>query len=75
MVPKMMTGAEVGDLLRVSGETVYRLAAQGELPAQKIGRVWRFPRHPIDELALQKLNPVPGNTVADENAVPADARE
>jgi len=38
----MLTIAEVASLLRVSPDTVYRLAASGELPGRKIGRVWRF---------------------------------
>ena len=37
-----LTIADVARLLRVSPDTVYRLAASGELPGRKIGRVWRF---------------------------------
>ena len=49
MKPKMMTGAEVADLLRVSLDTVYRLAARGELPGLKFGRLWRFSESDIEE--------------------------
>lgn len=50
----MMTGSEVASLLRVSLATVYRLAARGGLPAQKVGRVWRFQRDAIEEFTLKK---------------------
>ena len=49
MEPKTMTGAEVAELLRVSLDTVYRLAARGELPGWKFGRVWRFSKRAIEE--------------------------
>ena len=44
---KLLTVEEVMDLLRMSRDTVYRLAARGQLPGRKIGRAWRFP---ADEL-------------------------
>jgi two-component system sensor histidine kinase BarA len=47
MAPKALTVAEVAHLLGVSPDTVYRLAAAGELPGRKIGRIWRFSRDAI----------------------------
>ena len=49
MPPNVLTGHEVAKLLRVSRDTVYRLAARGELPGRKIGRIWRFPKDAIQE--------------------------
>ena len=72
---KMMTGEEVADLLRVSRETIYRLAARGELPAQKVGRVWRFPRHAIEEFALQRPDPVPSDAESDHRATHANTEK
>ena len=55
MEPKMLTGAEVAELLRVSCDTVYRLAAQGELPGRKFGRLRRSSRCAIEE-CLRRRN-------------------
>ncbi|MGD8452831.1 MAG: helix-turn-helix domain-containing protein [Phycisphaerae bacterium] len=57
----MMTGSEVAGLLRVSLATVYRLAARGELPAHKVGRVWRFQREAIANFALKSPGPSSGD--------------
>lgn len=42
MIPYVLKVNEVAQLLRVSTETVYRLAQKGELRGRKIGRIWRF---------------------------------
>ena len=39
--PKLMTVAEIAAMLRVSKMTVGRLIHSGELPAKRIGRVYR----------------------------------
>lgn len=54
MLPHVLTGKEVARLLRVSRDTVYRLAARGELPGRKIGRIWRFQRRSIEEYLSQQ---------------------
>jgi excisionase family DNA binding protein len=45
-----MTAREVADLMSMPVSTVYRLARQGELPAQRLGRAWRFLRPRIEDL-------------------------
>ncbi|MBU0639981.1 MAG: helix-turn-helix domain-containing protein [Planctomycetes bacterium] len=47
--PDVLTVGEVAAFMRVSRETVYRLATRGELPGRKIGRIWRFPKGAIQE--------------------------
>ncbi len=39
---EMLTVEQVARLLQVSQDTIYRLAARGELPGRKIGNLWRF---------------------------------
>ncbi|GAB4232750.1 MAG: hypothetical protein OHK0028_08310 [Deltaproteobacteria bacterium] len=39
---------EVADYLRLSKDTVYRLANSGKLPASKVGNQWRFRRGDVD---------------------------
>ena len=47
--PDVLTVGEVAAFMRVSRETIYRLAARGELPGRKIGRIWRFPKKAIQK--------------------------
>ena len=46
----VMTAREVADLLSMPVSTVYHLARQGDLPARRLGRTWRFLRPRIEEL-------------------------
>ncbi len=52
--PDVLTVGEVAGFMRVSRETVYRLAARGELPGRKIGRIWRFPKEAIREYLWER---------------------
>ena len=70
----MMTGAEVAELLRVSLATVYRLAARGELPAKKVGRVWRFQRDAVEEFTLHRLDPAGGKATRACERISANAK-
>jgi PTS system nitrogen regulatory IIA component len=44
----LMTTKELADYLRVNERTVLKLAAQGELPAARLGNQWRFRRAVVD---------------------------
>jgi excisionase family DNA binding protein len=46
----VMTAAEVSELLQIPVSTVYYLARQGQLPASRLGRAWRFLRPRLEEL-------------------------
>ncbi len=39
---KIVTAKEVGQYLKLSESTIYKLAATGEIPGFKIGDSWRF---------------------------------
>jgi len=43
-----MTLEEVADYLRLSNDTVYRMANTGTIPASKVGNQWRFRREDVD---------------------------
>jgi len=45
----LMTLAEVAAYLRLSKDTVYRMASSGRLPASKVGSQWRFRRGDVDK--------------------------
>lgn len=38
----IVTAKELGQYLKLSESTIYKLAAEGELPGFKIGDSWRF---------------------------------
>lgn len=44
-----MTLEEVAQYLKVSKDSIYRLAQKGKMPAYKIGNLWRFKKEEIDE--------------------------
>jgi excisionase family DNA binding protein len=46
----LLTAVQVGDLLGIDQSTVYRMAADGRLPAVKVGRQWRFPAGVVQDL-------------------------
>ena len=45
----LMTLEEVAAYLRLSKDTVYRMAQNGKIPAAKVGAQWRFQRQEVDE--------------------------
>lgn len=53
---RWMTLEEVAQYLQVSKDSVYRLAQRGEIPASKLGNLWRFKRQDIDEWMKSKIN-------------------
>ena len=65
MQHQMLTPLEVADLLQVSRDTVYRLAALGELPGRKVARVWRFPREDVDRYMHKSFDSIRENPCDD----------
>jgi excisionase family DNA binding protein len=47
---KIVTAKEVGQYLKLSESTIYKLAASGEIPGFKIGDSWRFDMEEIFSL-------------------------
>ena len=54
---EILTSEEASELLKVSNKTVLRLARDGALPAQKIGRAWRFCRSELVSYVAQRQEP------------------
>jgi len=44
----VMTVEETAKYLRIPRSTVYKLAQEGRIPCQKVGKHWRFRRQTID---------------------------
>jgi len=62
-MPDLLTAREVAAYLRLNPATVYRLAQAGEIPAVKVGRVWRFSRALLDEWLDRRMW---GNAMGEE---------
>jgi excisionase family DNA binding protein len=44
----VLTIDELADYLKISKSTLYKLAQEGRVPGQKVGRHWRFRKETID---------------------------
>jgi len=51
---KLLTAEEISTELRIPKSTLYKLCNDGQIPAAKIGKHWRFDRAKVDQwLAAQ----------------------
>ncbi len=48
-VTRIMNVDEVARYLGVVPDTIYRKARRGEIPAVKMGKMWRFPKETLDK--------------------------
>ena len=44
----VLTIDEMAEYLKIAKSTLYKLAQEGRIPAQKVGRHWRFRKAAID---------------------------
>ena len=61
-IPEILTVDEAAELLRIPRSTVYKLAQLGKIPAQKVGRHWRFHRDTL-------VDWIAGKSLREENNV------
>ena len=47
-VKDVLTVSEAADYLRIPKSSVYKLAQEGRIPCQKVGRHWRFHRKTLE---------------------------
>ena len=47
-LPEIMTIGETAQYLRISSSSLYKLAQDGRIPCQKVGRHWRFRKQALD---------------------------
>jgi excisionase family DNA binding protein len=52
----ILTVDEAAELLKIPRSSVYKLAQQGKIPAQKVGRHWRFHRATLLKWIAGELN-------------------
>ena len=63
---KIMTIDEIASYLRIPRSSVYKLAQEGKIPAQKVGKHWRFHRDTIELWMSNQLDDFP-NAAEDED--------
>jgi len=52
----IVTARELGQYLKLSGSTIYKLASGGELPGFKVGDSWRFDMDEIAKVVRRKMD-------------------
>ena len=56
-LPEILTIVEAAQYLRISLSSLYKLAQDGRIPAQKVGKHWRFHKQTLTEwIAAGNLN-------------------
>jgi excisionase family DNA binding protein len=50
----VLTIDELAEYLRISKSTLYKLALEGSIPCQKVGKHWRFHKVTVDEWLRQR---------------------
>lgn len=50
----VLTIEELSKYLKVPKSTLYKLAQEGKVPGQKVGRHWRFHRETIDKWLAER---------------------
>lgn len=57
-VAELMTLKEVAGYLRLSGQTLYKMVKQGQIPVLKVGSRWRFRKAEVDEWMRKRATSV-----------------
>jgi len=66
MAEQLLTLEQVAEYLNVDKFTVYRLLADKDLPAFKVGNQWRFKRRMIENWLVKNSNANRKNTPRDQ---------
>jgi PTS system nitrogen regulatory IIA component len=54
---QLMSVRELADYLRVNISTVYIWSQRGQIPALKMGKMWRYRRSEIDQWLRERRSP------------------
>jgi excisionase family DNA binding protein len=46
---EILTIEELAEYLKIPRSTLYKICQEGKIPAQKVGRHWRFHKEAIDD--------------------------
>ena len=60
-ISEVLTIGELAAYLKIPKSTLYKLAREGKVPANKVGRHWRFQKRSIDRWLERERAIVPGS--------------
>jgi len=69
VVDDILDAKEVAKILRVNPRTIVRLAERGELPAFRVGDLWRFRRIDVEEYINRQLRSGQGPKNEDQPSI------
>lgn len=52
---RLLTAEEIAEELRIPKTTIYKLCNDGDIPAAKIGKHWRFDRARLDAWLVERF--------------------
>ena len=55
----VLDAEEASAWLKIPKSTLYKLCTEGEIPAAKVGRHWRFHRETLEQWLLGRTTPKP----------------
>jgi len=64
---ELMTVEELGQYLRFTKKTIYKLLKQGSIPSFKIGNKWRFDKAAIDTWLQKSMERTKVNIIVDDD--------
>jgi excisionase family DNA binding protein len=64
MLREVMDIRQAAEYLGISGDSLYRYASEGFIPAFKLGNRWRFKRSLLDQWMIEKSGARGGNEIA-----------
>lgn len=64
-IDSVLTIDELSAYLKIAKSTLYKLAQEGKLPAQKVGRHWRFRKEAVDRWLERPLARIARNRRGD----------
>jgi len=64
MMREVMDIRQAADYLGISGDTLYRYASEGFIPAFKLGNRWRFKRSLLDAWMVRMCDPKAASNVS-----------
>ncbi|CAM2859929.1 TPA: helix-turn-helix domain-containing protein [Legionella pneumophila] len=66
MKDDIMLIKELAEYLKINEKTAYKYAAEGKIPAFKVGGAWRFRRDEIDKFTKSQYVAIPKSGIEDK---------
>jgi excisionase family DNA binding protein len=70
MLREVMDIRQAAEYLGISGDTLYRYASEGFIPAFKLGNRWRFKRSLLDAWMVEQSGPRGGHSASGVAVMP-----